>query len=119
MSKDYITTREYADMHGLPLETVRTWTKQKKIPFIKVGDSIMIERSAPIPAKRKAGRKSKAELAALAGKSKVDSPEQSKVDIENLLNDTTKKTKQYNQGYKDGFKDGYAKAKADILAKLK
>ena len=30
---DYITTREYADLHGLPIETVRTWTKQKKIPF--------------------------------------------------------------------------------------
>ncbi len=55
---DYITTRQYADMHGIPLETVRTWTKAKKIPFIKVGDSIMIERSTPIPAKRKPGVKS-------------------------------------------------------------
>ena len=59
---DYITTREYADMHGLPLETVRTWTKAKKIPFIKVGDSIMIDRSTPTPKKRKPGRKSKDEL---------------------------------------------------------
>ena len=64
---DYITTREYADLNGIPLETVRTWTKCKKIPFIKVGDSIMIDRSTPIPAKRKPGRKSNAE------KSKVGS----------------------------------------------
>lgn len=50
---DYITTRDYADLHGLPIETVRTWTKQKKIPFIKVGNSIMIDRTTPIPAKMK------------------------------------------------------------------
>lgn len=58
---DYITTREYADLHGLPLETVRTWTKCNKIPFIKVGNSIMIDRNTPIPEKRKPGRKSNAE----------------------------------------------------------
>lgn len=59
---DYITTREYADMHGLPLETVRTWTKNGKLAHIKIGDSIMIDRSTPIPGKRKPGRKSKDEL---------------------------------------------------------
>ena len=58
---DYITTRQYADMHGIPLETVRTWTKIKKLPFIKVGDSIMIEKSTPLPEKRKPGRKTKEE----------------------------------------------------------
>lgn len=58
---DYITTRQYADMHGLPLETVRSWTKFKRIPFIKVGDSILIERSTPIPERRKGGRKTKEE----------------------------------------------------------
>lgn len=47
MVKDYITTREYADLHGLPIETVRTRVKQNKIPFIKVGDSIMIDRKTP------------------------------------------------------------------------
>jgi excisionase family DNA binding protein len=50
---DYITTREYADLHGLKLETVRTWTKCRKIAFIKVGDSIMIDRNEPIPERRK------------------------------------------------------------------
>ena len=59
---DYITTREYADMHGLPLETVRTWTKNGKLAHIKIGDSIMIDRSTPTPEKRKPGRKSKGEL---------------------------------------------------------
>lgn len=66
---DYITTRQYADLHGLPIETVRTWTKCSKIPFIKVGDSIMIERDTPIPAKKKSGRKPMSEQAKV-GKTK-------------------------------------------------
>ncbi len=71
MATDYITTREYADMHGLPIETVRTWTKQKKIPFIKVGNSLMIERSTPIPAKRK--KRSKIEIETDKALAAVDS----------------------------------------------
>lgn len=55
MVKDYITTRQYADLHGLPIETVRTRVKQNKIPFIKVGNSIMIDRKTPWEA-RQAGR---------------------------------------------------------------
>jgi len=55
---DYITTRQYADLHGLPIETVRTRVKQKQIPFIKVGNSIMIDRSTPWEY-RKEGRPSK------------------------------------------------------------
>ena len=69
---DYITTRQYADFHGLPIETVRTWTKQKKIPFIKVGDSIMVERDTPIPTRRKRRTKEEMEkdaaLAAVEGR---------------------------------------------------
>ena len=68
---DYITTRQYADLHGLPIETVRTWTKQKKIPFIKVGDSIMIDRSEPIPAKRK--KRSRVEIETAKAVAEVDS----------------------------------------------
>lgn len=67
MAKDYITTREYADMHGLPIETVRTRVKQNKIPFIKVGDSIMIDRNTPWDS-RKVGRPRKD-----AEQSRVDS----------------------------------------------
>ena len=66
---DYITTREYADLHGIPLEKVRSWTKFKRIPFIKVGNSIMIERSTPIPTKMK--KRTNAEIA--AAKSKAES----------------------------------------------
>lgn len=58
---NYITTRQYADNHGLPIETVRTWTKCGKLSSIKVGDSVMVEADAPIPAKRKPGVKSKDE----------------------------------------------------------
>ena len=68
---DYITTRQYADLHGLPIETVRTWTKQKKIPFIKVGDSIMIDRNEPIPAKRK--KRSRVEIETAKAVAEVDS----------------------------------------------
>ena len=67
MAKDYITTREYADMHELPIETVRTRVKQNKIPFIKVGDSIMIDRNTPWETRR-AGRPRKE-----AQQSKVES----------------------------------------------
>ena len=71
---DYITTRQYADLHGLPIETVRTRVKQKQIPFIKVGNSIMIDRSTPWEY-RKEGRPSKDSIqqqsAAASRKSKL------------------------------------------------
>jgi len=44
---DYITTREYADLHGINFETLRTRVKQNKIPHIKIGDSILIDRNTP------------------------------------------------------------------------
>lgn len=53
---DYITTRQYADMHGIPLETVRNRTKHNQIPFIKVGNSIMIKRDEPWLERKKTGR---------------------------------------------------------------
>lgn len=58
---DYITTRQYSELHGIPFETVRTWTKNGKLPTIKIGGSVMIEASAPIPAKRKPGVKTEQE----------------------------------------------------------
>ena len=54
---NFITTRQYAELHGIPFETVRTWTKNGKLPTIKIGGSVMIEASAPIPSKRKPGVK--------------------------------------------------------------
>ena len=71
MGNDYITTREYADLHGLPLETVRNRTKHNQIPFIKVGDSIMIDRNTPWLERKKTGRPSNESKK--AAKSKVDS----------------------------------------------
>lgn len=65
---DYITTREYADLHGLPLETVRGRVKRNQIPFIKVGDSIMIDRNMPWEERKKTGRPTKEAI-----QSKVDS----------------------------------------------
>ncbi len=45
ITDDYITTREYADLHGLSIETVRARCKRGTMPFIKVGDSIMVDRN--------------------------------------------------------------------------
>ena len=53
---DYITTREYADLHNLPLETVRGRVKRNQIPYIKVGDSIMIDRNTVWEERKKTGR---------------------------------------------------------------
>ena len=45
ITDDYITTREYADLHGLSIETVRARCKRGTMPFIQVGDSIMVDRN--------------------------------------------------------------------------
>lgn len=45
ITSDYITTREYANLNGLSIETVRARCKRGTMPFIKVGDSIMIDRN--------------------------------------------------------------------------
>lgn len=68
---NYITTREYADLHGLKIETVRGRVKRNQIPFIKVGDSIMIDRSTPWEERKKTGRPSNESKK--AAKSKVGS----------------------------------------------
>lgn len=47
ITSDYITTREYADLNGLSIETVRARCKRGTMPFVKVGDSIMIDRNYP------------------------------------------------------------------------
>ena len=56
ITDDYITTREYADLHGLPIETVRARVKRNQIPYIKVGDSIMIDRNTVWEERKKTGR---------------------------------------------------------------
>jgi len=113
---DFITTKEYSEFHGIPFETVRTWVKQKKLAHIKIGDRVLIERNTPIPAKRKPGRKSKAELENPCEPMVAPVPES---DIAEMFDNAARKSKEYRKGYNDGYKDGYAKAKADILARLK
>lgn len=70
---DYITTKQYAALHSVPHETVRTWCKCNKIPFIRVGEGnravIMIERDTPIPAKLK--KRTKEEIAIAEIKSRT------------------------------------------------
>ena len=45
ITDDYVTTREYADLNGLSIETVRARCKRGTMPFVKVGDSIMIDKN--------------------------------------------------------------------------
>ena len=54
---DYITTREYAALHGVPFETVRSWIKVGKLATIKIGAAVFVDADTPIPAKRKPGVK--------------------------------------------------------------
>lgn len=58
---DYITTRQYADMHGLNIETVKARIKRKQLPHIRFGKSVMIDRNTPWEERSRA-RKSKAEV---------------------------------------------------------
>lgn len=50
---NYITANEYAAAHGLSINTVRTWIMNGKLPVIRLGNSVMVERDAPIPQKLK------------------------------------------------------------------
>jgi hypothetical protein len=49
---NYITLKEYAEAIGVPFRTVQTRARQKQIPTIKVGNSVMIEKSTPWEARR-------------------------------------------------------------------
>lgn len=69
---DLISMREYAALHGLSIETVKTRVKQNQIPVVRFGKSVMIDKSTPWEERKKTGRKSKAELE----KSKVESRKQ-------------------------------------------
>ena len=56
---NYITLKEYAEAIGVPFRTVQTRARQKQIPTIKVGNSVMIDRNTPWEVRKKTGRKSK------------------------------------------------------------
>lgn len=60
---NYITLQNYAELNGVPFRTVQTRARQGQIPTIKIGNSVMIEKSTPWVA-RKIGKPSNAERAA-------------------------------------------------------
>lgn len=58
---DYITTKEYAALHNLNIETVKARIKRKQLPHIKFGSAVMIDRNTPWEERPKA-RKPKADV---------------------------------------------------------
>lgn len=67
---DYITTKEYAALHGLNVETVKARIKRKQLPHIKFGGSVMIERNTPWEERPKA-RKPKADVEIAKANSRI------------------------------------------------
>lgn len=63
MSNDYVTMQEYARIHDLPFEAVKSRVRYNLIPHIKVGRTNMIDRNTPWVECPKSGRppKDKAE----------------------------------------------------------
>lgn len=53
---DLISMKEYATLHGLPLETVKTRVKQNQLPVVRFGKSVMIDRNTPWEERKKTGR---------------------------------------------------------------
>jgi len=54
---NFITRKEYAAKYGVPIETVKSWTKVGKLATVKIGSSVLVDGDTPIPAKRKPGVK--------------------------------------------------------------
>ena len=44
---DYVNAKEYAAIHNLPYEAVKTRVRYNLIPFIRVGRSTMIDKNEP------------------------------------------------------------------------
>lgn len=57
----FVTRKEYAEKYGVPLETVKTWTKCGKLATIKIGAAVFVDADTPIPAKLKPGVKTQEE----------------------------------------------------------
>ena len=105
---EFITTREYADLHGLKLETVRAWVKRGRIPYVKVGGRVtMIDRTTP-PYYGMAGRPKKDEVRVVVSNATTDE----------VVKSASREKDNYNKGYQDGFKSGYNKAIADCIERL-
>ena len=53
----FVTRKEYAEKYGVPLETVKSWTKCGKLATVKFGTTVLVDGDTPIPARRKPGVK--------------------------------------------------------------
>lgn len=67
---DYITTREYAALHNLNIETVKARIKRKQLPHIKFGSAVMIDKNTPWEERPKA-RKPKADVEIAKANSRI------------------------------------------------
>ena len=67
---DYITTKEYAALHNLNIETVKARIKRKQLPHIKFGSAVMIDRNTPWEERPKA-RKPKADVEIAKANSRI------------------------------------------------
>lgn len=67
---DYITTKEYAALHNLNIETVKARIKRKQLPHIKFGSAVMINRNTPWEERSKA-RKPKADVEIAKANSRI------------------------------------------------
>ena len=67
---DYITTKEYAALHNLNIETVKARIKRKQLPHIKFGSAVMIDRNTPWEERPKA-RKPKADVEMAKANSRI------------------------------------------------
>lgn len=60
---DYVSMKEYAEIHGVNIETLKARVKRKQIPHIRVGKSVMIDKNTPWQERKKTGRRKKLEQA--------------------------------------------------------
>jgi len=44
---DYVNARQYAEIHGLNVETVKARIKRKQIPYVRFGSAVMLDRNEP------------------------------------------------------------------------
>lgn len=69
---DYVNAREYAEIHGLNVETVKARIKRKQLPCVRFGSAVMIDRNEPW-LERSRARKPKAEVEKARAVAEVDS----------------------------------------------
>ena len=58
---DYVNAREYAELHGLNVETVKARIKRNQIPVVRFGSAVMIDKNYEWQPRSKA-RKPKIEV---------------------------------------------------------